>query len=360
MTSNMYADLTSLDDLNEMELRLNKRVNHLFSFNPPRDMEGNRLTQLKYIDTKRYESTEESFNKRWKDPDNWYILDEIAPAHFKKVGLTVKIPTLIFLSEELKRYANNELVIEGEALAEDAKSIDSLRKELLSIRERLDPARSYLVRELVKMKKPLIDYIEKRWVHVESYDPHYSKNPTWDMVELLEEVERAYRGVMCGSVFAYECLIGEYVKQERIGELWKGTEAILKETKEYVKYQVALERFDPVKAKILTEPRREKLNELLKAIREELHQAHFEKGKELTNEYVLLTIGRIAKHPIKFNFNDRWNGKTIYHKNGKAHIGIFSDVLSSLCAQVYNFKISDDTLRRDDRIKKHIKNLGLS
>lgn len=143
---------------------------------------------------------------------------------------------------EKRKFKKNVQKLLSESKPKLLKKISESEKELktlsISFRSELD-----------NLKTDLKYHIKKNAVQVQDYQPFLSGSEegrkTQKMIELIDNAVFTYRGVMCGSIYAYEWLLGNYIHDENvIDTLWNFTTQILESCKEYLAVQMAINHYE--------------------------------------------------------------------------------------------------------------------
>jgi len=207
----------------------------------------------KYIEKKDfglYKTPEDRFNKLWAKPSFWLIPDDFLNRKIDgKFEGNYKISIHSFLNEGFRKYINEGLKNKVGSFKVDFASKQGLiekKAELHDTLTDLHVAQRHVISN--KVVNRIIMYLEKNGVTVDKYEPHFSGSEdgrkTERMGMLLEDAEQAFRGVMCGFRYAYEWLIGEYINDDLIDELWENNQAINEVSKEYLAIQMALKYYE--------------------------------------------------------------------------------------------------------------------
>lgn len=186
-------------------------------------------------------------NQQWKNPSFWYIPKPFIENHSieGKYRGCYDLPLHAFLNEEFGEFIIGEKY-DGKAqrLIKESKSNLSLIRRKDTLARELNIVQDEFREELKRVAGYLIHHIERNATKVERYDPGCPSEDgrkTRKMIELIDDAVLAFRGVMCGNIYAYEWLIGNYINTEMIDELWGYTSQIVDKSKEYLTLQMAVE-----------------------------------------------------------------------------------------------------------------------
>lgn len=187
----------------------------------------------------------EMIKEIWKNPPFWHVPKSFLTIQFKK-----DFPGKYEFSLHARHNEDFLEFCKNDACQKSVKKLLTKPKPQLlqqkdEIRNQIDNLHTLFRGQLTLLQTRLKFFMEREAVDVKEYRPHSSceeGRKTEHMMDLIERTELTYRGIMCGSVLAYETLLGNYTNDESvIDDLWELTSELVELNKEYLAVQMAIQ-----------------------------------------------------------------------------------------------------------------------
>lgn len=216
-------------------------------------------------DRMMYKETADRLNNAWKKTSFWRLPDyfheyDFPEKHHPENYGRYNLPVNVLASEPFYKYLESKLYLNDiENLKE--KNVDSSRQELEknknAITSKIHALQVDFFREVRHVADQMQEVIQKNSHDSTEYEPFMlSQNGeiTQQRIELIGRAEDTYRGVICGSTFATDYLLRDFifVNHEIVDVLKDLSDKLLETSKTFLALQMIDEHFDPKQGRKIT------------------------------------------------------------------------------------------------------------
>lgn len=205
-----------------------------------------------------YEETTDRLNNAWKKSSFWRLPDyyqmiEFTRENYPEYFGTYNLPVNVLASEPFYQYLESKLYL-NEVENLKSNNFDSSRQKLETkkneITSEINRLQVEFFREVLHVADQMQEKIQENSHDSIEYDPFLlSQNGeiTHQRIELIGKAEDTYRGVICGSQFATDYLLRDFifVNHEIIDVLKDLSEQLLQASKTFLAAQMIDEHYTP-------------------------------------------------------------------------------------------------------------------
>lgn len=239
---NLVKDILSLSTWNEEEMRMQ----------PVFNLARNTINDTRFHHLK---SSEDKMNIGWKRPTFWEVPENKVKIKLKRGSENLyEFPVFVSLNEKFINHVRyKEPEYHRDFVGELSR--EKLKGELLKHEMRISDASHRFKKKIDLLREEIINHIDNNKVEVKEYEPHTSGTNTQKMEDLIEYGIFVFRGVVCGSIYAYERIITDYLDDDKLlKQLRNLTTEIVDYSKKYFSLQVSLNNHvNPGAGKLSTE-----------------------------------------------------------------------------------------------------------